>query len=138
MQQDTDLAEYFMQIYEVFNSGDVSRIEDLISSESDISGFGTDPQETWRGQDVLRAFQAQPTEMHAAGLRFKPGTMHAYSEGTVGWITDQPTLMLADGGAVPMRISVVCHQEDDKWKMVHFHLSIGVPNQESIDEELTV
>jgi hypothetical protein len=138
MQRDAELAEYVAKFYTVFNTGDVTSLGDFVSRDHGILGIGTDPREWWIGEDVIRAFQTQPPEMHAAGLRFDSGEVHAYREGSVGWLADQPTLKLPDGGEVPMRLTAVCHQEDGAWKMVQFHLSIGIANEEALNEELTV
>jgi hypothetical protein len=138
MQRDTQLAEDFKWMYDVFNTGDVAGIDDFVSHDDGILGIGTDPREWWGGAAVIQALKTQPPEMHAAGLRFEPGEVQAYREGSVGWIADQPTLELPDGSTVPMRLTAVCHQEDGAWKMVQFHLSIGASNEAAIGEELTI
>ena len=126
-------------MYEVFNTGDASRIDEFLSAEEEILGIGTDPREWWAGSEAFRqAWNTQPAEMHAAGLSFESGDIEAFSEGSVGWFADRPTLKMPDGNGVPMRLSGVCCQEDGKWKMVQFHLSIGVTNEQSIGEELTI
>lgn len=139
MKRNAELAAAIGHMYEVFNTGDASTINDFVSAETDILGIGTDPREWWAGSDAFRAaWNTQPAEMHAAGLRFEPGDIQAFSEGSVGWFADQPTLHTPNGGGVPMRLTGVYHQEDGAWKMVQFHLSIGAMNEESIGEELTV
>jgi ketosteroid isomerase-like protein len=138
MQRDTELEAFVGRIYDVFNTGDVASIPDLVSDDDGVLGIGTDPREWWVGPAVIEAFKTQPPEMHAAGLRFEPGEAQAYAEGSVGWIADQPTLKLPDGEELPMRFTAVCHQEDGSWKMVQFHLSLGASNEEAIGEELTV
>ena len=32
----------------------------------------------------------------------------------------------------PFRLTIVYRREDGVWKMVHFHSSIGVPNEDAI------
>jgi hypothetical protein len=123
----------------VFNTGGVSIVGDFVSTEEDVLGIGTDPREWWAGSEAFRAaWNTQLPEMHAAGLRFEPGDIQAFSEGSIGWFADQPTLKMPDGGEVPMRLSGVCRQEDGAWKMVQFHLSIGMLNEEALGEELTI
>ena len=36
----------------------------------------------------------------------------------------------------PFRLSVVYRREDGAWKMVHFHSSVGVPNEEAVGVEV--
>jgi hypothetical protein len=138
MQRDAELTAYLTRMYDVFNTGDVSKVDVFLAQEEGILGVGTDPREWWAGAALRQAFVTQPPEMHAAGLRFEPGDLQGYSEGSVGWFADQPTLITPDGGEVPMRLTGVCHQEDGTWKMVQFHLSIGMMNEEALGEELTI
>lgn len=136
--QDAELAAYLSRMYAMFNTGDVSGVDDLVSRDANALGIGTDPREWWVGDAVHQSFQNQPPEMHAAGLRFEPGDAHICREDSIAWIADQPVLKLPDGGDVPMRLTLVCHQEEGDWKMMHFHLSVGTANEETIDEELTI
>jgi len=124
-------------MYAMFETGDPSTVDSLLSREQGILGIGTDPDEWWVDEALAMAFRAQLPEMHAAGMRFRSGDVKAYSEGSVGWIADQPTLLLPNGGEVQMRLTSVWRREADAWKMVQFHLSIGVSNQEAIGAQLT-
>lgn len=139
MQRDPELARFIHRMYDVFANGEPEVAAEIVSNSPGVIGIGTDPFEWWVDDAVLAAFRAQVPEMHAAGMRFRAGDVVAYSEGTVGWIADQPTLLLPDGNEVPMRMTSVCHREGEggDWKMVQFHLSIGIPNQEALGEELT-
>jgi len=62
----------------------------------------------------------------------------AYSEGTVGWVADRPRFRLDDGTESPIRLTAMFHKEQGAWKMVHFHVSVGVPNEDLVGRELTV
>ena len=69
--------------------------------------------------------------MKAMGdLQFSPGEIKAYEEGSVGWGIARPTFILPNGKQIPFRWSAVFHQEDGEWKMVQFHASVGVPNEQ--------
>jgi hypothetical protein len=56
----------------------------------------------------------------------------AYANGDVGWFADQPTWRFADGSEAQMRMSAVLQREADGWRMVHSHLSVGVPDNECV------
>ena len=43
---------------------------------------------------------------------------------------DTPTAYLADGRWVPVRITAVVHQEEGEWRIVHIHVSVGVPDED--------
>ena len=138
MERNDELAAYVTQMFGLFETGDVAAMDDMLSREKGVIGIGSDPREWWIDDALREAFLAQVPMMHGAGLRFEPGDVEAYSEGSVGWIANQPTLTMPDGGGVPMRFTGVFHEEDGAWKMVQFHLSIGAMNEESIGEELPV
>ena len=38
--------------------------------------------------------------------------------------------MFGDMPPVRTRLTAVFHREDDAWKMVHMHVSVGVPDEE--------
>ena len=76
--------------------------------------------------------------MNAAGLQFLAGNIQAHSEGSVGWFADQPTLKMADGSEAPARITGVFRREEGAWKLVQFHFSVGVQNEEALSTEVTI
>jgi hypothetical protein len=137
LQRNEGLAETVSKMYSAFETGNPAVVGDLVSGGQEVLGIGTDPMEWWAGLNMRRAFEAQVPEMHAAGIRFRQRDIQAHSEGSVGWVADQPSLVLPDGNEVPMRLTSVWRQESGAWKMVQFHLSIGVPNQAALGEELT-
>jgi hypothetical protein len=90
--------------------------------------IGTDPAEWLEGEQVFEHMQA---EMNKVGsLKFSPGEIEAWQEGTVGWGITQPTLTTLKWGQISIRWSAVFHREDNEWKMVQLHMSVGVPNPE--------
>jgi hypothetical protein len=62
----------------------------------------------------------------------------ACSEGSVGWAADRFRLRFPNGTQVPFRVTIVFHQEGGEWKIVQWHSSIGIPNEEAPGQELTV
>jgi SnoaL-like domain len=46
------------------------------------------------------------------------------------WLVDQPTFFLPDGSSFKVRLTMVMRQEDERWKTVHGHSSVGVPDEE--------
>ena len=47
-------------------------------------------------------------------------------------------MKLPDGTEIPFRITGVYHQENGEWKVVQWHASIGISNEEAIGQELTL
>jgi hypothetical protein len=57
-----------------------------------------------------------------------------YKEGAVGWGRDTPRFVLPDGRYLPTRLTAVLHQEDGEWNIVHLHFSVGVPDEQAIQQ----
>jgi hypothetical protein len=51
----------------------------------------------------------------------------------MGWVVDDPTFIFPDGSAIQTRLTAVMRQEDGRWKLVHAHFSVGVPDEEVIE-----
>lgn len=56
-------------------------------------------------------------------------TPTAWEESTVGHVLDQPRFVMPDGSFLPIRLTGVLPREDELWKTVHLHVSIGVPDE---------
>ena len=84
-------------------------------------GEGADTREGWL--EIERAGRA-------SGTRIQGEKPRAWEEGGVGWAFDRPTFLLADGGRIICRLTAIFHQEDGAWKLVHGHLSVGVPDEQ--------
>jgi ketosteroid isomerase-like protein len=54
----------------------------------------------------------------------------AWTDGDLGFVVDQPTVTLKDGRSVQMRATTILQKESGRWKIVHQHSSIGVPNEQ--------
>ena len=139
MERAPDFEAVIEQSYALFTSGDVAGFERLISRDPQTLAIATDPREWWEGPELIhQALRAQITEMRELGVQAKPGRIQAYREGSVGWAADRPTFRLPDGTELPMRITLVGHQEAGEWKIVQFHASLGVSNEEALGQELTI
>ena len=123
----TIIAAWFAA-WESVSNDDPSWADRYLSRRAELHTVGSDPNEVFEGEE---AFEHMKQEMKAMGdLKFSSGEIKAYQEGLVGWGMARPTLTLPNGKQVPMRWSAVFHQEDGEWKMVQFHASVGVPNEQ--------
>jgi hypothetical protein len=103
----------------------------------DVLGVGSDPDEWWDGRDVfVRVLTAQIELMAAENLEFLPGTPHIFEQGDVVWAVDRPTISLPDGTSTQTRLTLVASREGGQLQIRHFHLSVGVPNEEYVGREL--
>jgi hypothetical protein len=129
MHPSTELRDLTIQIAQAVSNGDVAVLERHTSHHPGTAFLGTDPDEWWTDLASLRHASLGQRE---AGVTILPGEPLAFAEGSVGWAVDQGMRVRAGNREIPFRMSVVYHREDDVWKMVHFHSSIGVPNADAI------
>jgi hypothetical protein len=131
-----ELKNTMLRFYESMTAGDASAVERLFSRQSGVLAIGTDPNEWWEGHETIaRILKTQLREM--GRIQIKAGVPTAFVEGMVGWAADRPTFRLPDGQAVPFRATAVFQKENGEWKIVQFHFSIGVPNEEAVGKKLT-
>jgi hypothetical protein len=137
MERSNELRDLVLRTYEAMASGDVSFYDRRLSRQDGVLIIGSDPNEWWSGYDTItQVFKAQMREM--GGVSCLPGDPQAYSMGDVGWVADRPRFRLPDGTELPVRMSIVFAKEDGEWKVTHQHISVGVPNEKLVGQELTV
>lgn len=137
MEPAAELKKIVLDIYEALTKGHAEPIEELISREDGLVLIGTDPEEWWVDAETFRGVLRKQIQEMGDGIALVAGELTAYREGTVGWVADRPTLHMPDGSKVPLRYTFAFHQEDGQWKVVQWHLSIGVPNEAALGRTLT-
>ncbi|MBW1781483.1 MAG: nuclear transport factor 2 family protein [Deltaproteobacteria bacterium] len=136
MEPSTELKTLYLEICEALSNGDDSFFEHTFSQKDGVLAIGTDPTEWWAGYaTITRVFKAQLEE--TGGLEIVADTPHAYCDGSIGWIAGQPTLKLPDGTQMGFRLTAIFQKEQDNWKIVQWHFSKGIPNEDLIGETLT-
>jgi hypothetical protein len=138
MEASPELADLMLRAFTAMTQGDIAFFERHVSPRDGVLAIGTDPQEWWAGAATfLPVLHAQFQEM-GGGFPIVPGRPQGFREGAVGWIADRALLRLPDGTEIPFRLTLVVHREDDDWKIVQWHASIGAANEEAIGQDLTV
>jgi len=138
MEQSNELRDLALRLYKAVNDGDLPFVERHISRDKGAVFVGTDPNEWWEGYEAfVEAMRAQEEATGGDRPRIEPDQIQAYREGRVGWVIDRDSFQLPDGKEVPFRNSAVFVREDDGWKLIHAHSSIGVRNEEMFEEDLT-
>ena len=129
MEASPELRDLTLRIAEAVGAGDAAVLARHTSGHPGVAFLGTDPDEWWTDlAGLTRALAAQ----RQAGVEAVPGEPLAYREGDVGWAVDRGLRFRLGDREVPFRLSVVYRREDGAWKMVHFHSSVGVPNEEAV------
>lgn len=69
------------------------------------------------------------------GLRLEAGEEpRGYQEDTMGWVADRSRFVLPDGSAISTRLTdAVVRQEGGERRLVHIHISAGVPDEEMVE-----
>ena len=130
LQQSAELREVLRRFDEAMERGDASSVLEIMSREEGVLSIGTDPDEWWSDfATIEQVYTAQLNEMRESGGTFQVSDRHCYQEGSVGWCADRGTMVLPDGTQKPVRLTAIFHQEGGDWKMVHSHVSLGVPNE---------
>jgi hypothetical protein len=127
MQQSVEVREAMLRFCDRLSASDVGSFDEVVSQEPATLIIGTAPGEWVTERDRLRfGFEAE-------GVRLEAKDPVGYEEGSLGWVVDEPTFVFPDGSAMDTRMTAVMHQEDGRWKLVHMHLSVGVPDEEVVE-----
>ena len=125
------VRDAMLRFYDRISASDVSAFEELVSRDPSTLVIGTAPGEWVTERERLRyGFEAE-------GLRIEAGPRPAgYEEGSLGWFVDEPVYHFpGDAGRMRTRLSAVLRQEDGRWKIVHMHVSVGVPDEEVVESQ---
>jgi hypothetical protein len=127
MRQSANVRETMLRFYDRLSAGDVGSFDELVSQEPATLVIGTAPGERVNDRAGLRfGFEAER-------VRIEAGDPLGYEEGSLGWVVDEPTFFFPDGSGMQTRLTAVMHWEDDRWKIVHMHVSVGVPDEEVVE-----
>jgi ketosteroid isomerase-like protein len=132
MKESAAVREGILLFYERFSAGDADGFAQRIADVAGVSVIGSGPNE---GHDDRESWiDAYRTQIAALGLTLRAGDPRGYEEGTLGWGVDHPSFVFDDGSYVPTRMTAVLRNEANDWKIVHLHFSVGVPDEEAIQQ----
>ena len=125
MEQSTAVRDAVLAFYNGVNTKDIDRFDEIVSLHDATLVIGTAPGEWVTDRPRLRfGFETE-------GLTLEPGRQPiGYQEGTMGWFVDEPWFGFPGGGGMRTRVTGVVRREEERWKVVHLHFSVGVPDEE--------
>jgi hypothetical protein len=127
MQQSAEVRDAMLRFYDRLSASDVASFDQLVSQEPATLVIGTAPGEWVTERDRMRfGFETE-------GVRIQAGEPAGYEEGSLGWVADEPTFSFPDGSAMKTRLTAVLHRENRTWKLIHMHVSVGVPDEEVVE-----
>jgi ketosteroid isomerase-like protein len=106
------------------SAGDVAAFDDVVASDAALV-IGTAPGEWVTERDRMRSgFETEVVTLRTGGSAV------AYAEGSMGWVADEPTFGFPDGSEMRCRLTGVLRQDRGRWRLVHMHVSVAVPDEE--------
>lgn len=125
MEASTDVRDAVLGFYEGVSTKAIERFDDIVSTHDATLVIGTAPGEWVTERPKLRfGFETEGITLGAG-----PDPM-GYREGSMGWFVDEPWFGFPGGSGMRTRVSAVVKQEAGRWKIVHMHFSVGVPDEE--------
>ena len=123
MEQASDVAQSWGRFCHRLTEGDADSFDDLVSREATVI-IGTAPEEWVDDRRRMRfGFETE-------GVGLNPVDPVAWAEGSLGFVLDKPRFNFPDGTGIDTRVTAVLRLEDDVWRIVHAHFSVGVPDEE--------
>lgn len=125
-----EIRRVVTRFFEALRDGDEEAVDARISRQPGFERFGSDPDEWWRdGETAARLLVRQMREMGGGFPWRLLGDIHAMSEDNVGWAGAR-THFDFPRRSVEMRFTCVLHLEHGEWKLVQWHSSLPVSNEE--------
>jgi ketosteroid isomerase-like protein len=125
MQQSGAAVAAWLRFCDGVSTKRVDQFDDIVSQQATLL-FGTAPGENVTDRAAMRfGFETE-------GLTLESRTAQGHEEGTLAWVTDEPRFGFPDGSGIDCRVTAVFRNEDDRWRLVHAHFSVGVPDDEVV------
>ena len=129
MEESAEVRGAILAFYKRLSAGDVDAFDGGIAEGPGVHVIGSGPGERSDGHDDWVARYRDG--IAAAGITVEPGDPQGYAQGSVGFGSDTPTFVVPDGPRLPVRATFVVEDDGGTWKMVHAHVSVGVPDEQA-------
>jgi hypothetical protein len=118
--------EAWLRFCDGVSNGRIDRFDDIVSQEAKII-IGTAPGELVTDRAAMRfGFETE-------GVALESRSPRGYVEGSLGWVVDEPRFGLPDGSSFDCRVTAIVRKEQETWRLVHAHFSVGVPDEEVVE-----
>ena len=126
MKRSKVVEQTYLRFCDRLSAKDVASFDTLVSTDPSVMIVGTAPGEIVTERPRLRfGFETE-------GITLKPNDPVGYADKSMGWSFDEPLFGFPDGSAIRVRLSMFMRREEEGWKMVHAHFSVGVPDEEVV------
>lgn len=137
MQAAPDVRDALVGLFSALARGDNDAIRGMLCNDDGLVAIGTAPGEYWTGSDHFSKVLGKQIEEAGGGFPIAPTNPVGYRTGGIGWASDQPAMTFPDGTKLPLRFTAVFEQVDDAWKIVQWHASVAVGNEETFGQEFS-
>lgn len=136
MVRSPEIEAVVRRFYKYLGNGDFESITNLLTASEESVFLGSDLEEWWVGSRQMQAVMfAQLAEV--GRFAFTLERVVGYECGDMAWAADQTVLDIPGSEPSPMRGSFVFHLEAGQWRVVHFHLSAPITNEDLLGVRLT-
>jgi hypothetical protein len=112
----------------------LARTRQIWSKEAGTDWINSAPGSYLQGYEaVIQASEAMVDTLSTPLPLFDRKIIHAFEEGSVGWVSWYTSEKLPSGKQLAWRETAVLHREDEEWKIVHVHSSLPVPDYEAYE-----
>ncbi len=115
-------------------AGDFESLRNLMSSDPNLRVLGFDRDEWWKGSAVFGVRETQRSEQPEFHVRMTE--VEGFEDGEFGWATAFSTIITPDA-ETELRTSMVLRIEAGVWRVIQWHNSCPVPNQQVFGVEIT-
>lgn len=115
-------------------AGDFESLRNLMSSDPTLRALGFDRDEWWKGSAVLDIRQTQHSESPEFDVLISE--VEGFEDGEFGWATAFSTILTPDA-ETDLRTSMVLRIEAGVWRIIQWHNSCPMPNQQVFGVDLT-
>ncbi len=130
-----EIDSLMRRLIHIYRDGDPDLIGSMFSADASVRVLGFDASEWWEGLDeVLHLRQVQSDEM--SGTNVEVERAEAFEDGPFGWGTLFSTLVNPEL-TTQLRSTAVFRLEGGFWRVIQWHNSVPVPNQQVVGVDLT-
>ncbi len=116
------------QFGDAYASMDRAGLDAVLSDGEDLVLIGS--SDLWI-EDKSELLTTLEEEVATLSPTVRMDGLAAYEEGNIGWGSARVTLVLPNGLEAAGRWTTVLRREDGRWRLVHTHFSLSVPDEEA-------
>jgi adenylate cyclase len=136
MEPAPELVLFTERLFRYIGALDAEALLDAVARSDGSLAIGTAPDEWWTGYNAISAvYRVQFEEMLPVG--FEVEEIVAWKEGTIGWVAARALMLIEGRPSIMTRTTLVLREEGMHWRIVQWHFSMPVANEESLGIGLT-